>query len=198
MKLYYLSGSCALGPHIALEHCGLAHEAIRIERGKQTDAEYLAVNPLGRVPALVTENHSTLTEAPVILTYIADLARDHRLLPPVGAFERYEALRWMAFISSTVHPAIGRLWRAERFCDTDACRGSVEHAAATQLANDFAYIEENMHIASGWLGIIRPSRISICSCSEGWACDFPRTHGVSLAFIAIHCGSRTYRPHNVR
>jgi glutathione S-transferase len=93
---------------------------------------------------LVTENRGTLTEAPVILNYIADLAPDHRLLPPVGAFERYEALRWMAFISSTVHPAIGRLWRAERFCDTDACRGSVEHAAAVQLANDFAHIEEHM------------------------------------------------------
>ena len=36
MKLFYLSGSCALAPHIALEHSGLAYEAIRVERGKQT------------------------------------------------------------------------------------------------------------------------------------------------------------------
>jgi len=52
MKLFYLAGSCALGPHIALEHCGLSYEAVRVERGKQTDPAYLAINPLGRVPAL--------------------------------------------------------------------------------------------------------------------------------------------------
>ena len=52
MKLYYLAGSCALAPHIALEASGLPYQAVRIERGKQADPEYLAVNPLGRVPAL--------------------------------------------------------------------------------------------------------------------------------------------------
>jgi Glutathione S-transferase, N-terminal domain len=54
MKLYYLPGSCALGPHIALEYSGLTYEAVRVERGRQTDPAYLAINPLGRVPTLVT------------------------------------------------------------------------------------------------------------------------------------------------
>ena len=54
MKLFYLPGSCALGPHIALEYAGLAYEAVRVERGRQTDPAYLAINPLGRVRALVT------------------------------------------------------------------------------------------------------------------------------------------------
>jgi hypothetical protein len=40
MKLYYLAGSCALAPHIALEHSGLPYEAIRVERGKQTDTSF--------------------------------------------------------------------------------------------------------------------------------------------------------------
>jgi glutathione S-transferase len=50
----------------------------------------------------------------------------------------------MAYISSTVHPALGRLWRAERFCDDASCAGSVERSAALQLANDFAFIERRM------------------------------------------------------
>jgi hypothetical protein len=37
MKLFYLPGSCALGPHIALEYSRLPYEAVRIERGSQTD-----------------------------------------------------------------------------------------------------------------------------------------------------------------
>lgn len=144
MKLFYLPGSCALGPHIALEYCGLAYETARIERGRQTDPTYLAINPLGLVPALVTATHGTITEVPAILSYIADVATGHGLLPAIGTPERYEALRWMAYLSSTVHPAFGRLWRAERFCDDADCKSSVEHVAATQLTNDFAYIEKHL------------------------------------------------------
>jgi glutathione S-transferase len=96
MKLYYLAGSCALAPHIALEHSGLAYEAVPVERGKQADPSYLAINPLGRVPALVTPSHGTITEVPAVLSYIADMAPDRGLMPSVGTRERYEALRWMA------------------------------------------------------------------------------------------------------
>jgi glutathione S-transferase len=130
MKLYYLPGSCALGPHIALEYSGLAYEAVRV--------------PLRRVPTLVTATQGNLSEAPVVLTYIADVATGRRLLPAVGTPERYEALRWMAYISTTVHPALGRLWRAERFCDDAGCESSVERAAAAQLANDLAHVERHL------------------------------------------------------
>jgi glutathione S-transferase len=143
MKLYYLAGSCALVPHIALGLSGLRYEAVRVERGMQTDPAYLAINPLGRVPALVTPSHGTITEAPAVLCYIAETASDRGLLPSPGTQQRYEALRWMAYLASTVHPAFGRLWRAERFADA-ACIGSVEQAAGTQLASDFAYIDEQI------------------------------------------------------
>jgi glutathione S-transferase len=66
---------------------------VRIERGQQTDPAYLAINPLGRVPALVTEAHGTITEAPIVLTYIADIATGVGLLPAIGTPERYDALR---------------------------------------------------------------------------------------------------------
>jgi glutathione S-transferase len=143
MKLFYLPGSCALGPHIALEYSGLSYEVARVERGRP-DPTYLAVNPLGRVPALVTATHGTITETPVVLSYIADVATDYALLPAIGTPERYQALRWMAYISSTVHPAFGRLWRAARFCHDPDCESSVEHAAAAQLADDFEHIDKHI------------------------------------------------------
>ena len=144
MKLYYLPGSCALGPHIALEYSELPYEAVRIERGRQTDPSFLLISPLGRVPALVTATHGTITEAPVVLSYIADMAPGLGLLPAVGTQDRYQALRWMAYISTTVHPALGRLWRAARFCDDPSCEQTIERAAAAQLADHFAYIEGHM------------------------------------------------------
>ena len=115
---------------------------MRIERGKQADPDYLAVNPLGRVPALMTASHGTITEVPAVLSYIADAAGNHSLLPPAGTAARYEALRWMAYLSSTIHPGFGRLWRSERFTASQEYRGSIEQAAASQLANDFTYVEK--------------------------------------------------------
>jgi len=50
----------------------------------------------------------------------------------------------MAYLSTTVHPALGRLWRAARFCDDAGCEQTIEQAAAKQLADDFAHIETHM------------------------------------------------------
>ena len=67
LRLYYAPGTCALATHIALEEAGAAYEAVLVDFRSQSQRspEYLAVNPKGRVPALVTEN-GTLTETPAL------------------------------------------------------------------------------------------------------------------------------------
>ena len=71
-KLYYAPGTCALATHIALEEAGAPYEAVRVDFGSQAQRspEYLAVNPKGRVPALVTDR-GTLTETPGLLLFVA-------------------------------------------------------------------------------------------------------------------------------
>ena len=144
MKLFYLPGSCALGPHIALEYPVVLPMRPRASRGAgRLIPTYLAINPLGLVPALVTATAGTITEVPAILSYIADVARATGCCRQL---ERQNDMRlcvgWRFF--RPVHPAFGRLWRAERFCDDADCKSSVEHVAATQLTNDFAYIEKHL------------------------------------------------------
>ena len=141
MKLYYLPGSCALAPHIALELAGTPYEAVRVERGEQGSPEYLSVNPLGRVPALVTADGSVVTEVPAVLTLIADHFPTARLLPPIGDVQRYRGLTWLAYLSSTVHPAFARLWRSERFTTEATATDSIQAAALQQLDEAFAYID---------------------------------------------------------
>ena len=69
-KLYYAPGTCALASHIALEEAGADYETERLDfkRNEQNSAEYLAINPKGRVPSLITDR-GALTET----------ARDPRL-----------------------------------------------------------------------------------------------------------------------
>ena len=74
LTLYYGRNTCALASHIALEEAGAEYTATRVDvaGGEQRGAAYLAVNPRGRVPALITDR-GTLTETPAILAYIAQL-----------------------------------------------------------------------------------------------------------------------------
>jgi glutathione S-transferase len=193
MKLYYLAGSCALAPHIALEHSGLPYEAIRVERGRQTDTGYLAINALGRVPALVTISHGTITEVPAVLCFIAEMAPECSLMPGPGTRQRYEVLRWMAYLSSTIHPAFGRLWRAERFAGDAASTASVERAAAAQLASDFAYIDgqmakrqwvagtDNLTVADLYLFVFGRMGLRIAPSTR----EFPHLHRHTMSVAAL-------------
>ena len=70
MRLYVLPGACSLASHIALETVAqivpaglLAWEVVVLERGRNHDADYIAVNPLGTVPALVTSDGRVIVES---------------------------------------------------------------------------------------------------------------------------------------
>ena len=68
LTLYYAPGTCAQAVRIALEEANAPYTPVRLDfaNAQQRTPEYLAVNPKGRVPALVTE-HGTLTETPALL-----------------------------------------------------------------------------------------------------------------------------------
>src|SRR5262249_42265206 len=74
LRLYYAPHTCALASHIVLEQARARYETRRVDfsRTEQRSAEYLAVNPKARVPALVTDR-GVLTETPAILLYVCQL-----------------------------------------------------------------------------------------------------------------------------
>lgn len=110
MKLYYVPGACSLAPHIALREAGLAFVLDRMDPATRRTADgedYLNVNPKASVPALRLDNDEVLTEAAVILQYIADQKPDAGLAPAAGGMERYRLAEWLNYISSEVHKQLG-------------------------------------------------------------------------------------------
>ena len=87
LKLYYAPDTCALASHVALEEAGADYSTVRIRFGakEQQSPEYLAVNPKGRVPALVTDR-GVLTETPAMLAYVAQSFPQARLAPLTDPF----------------------------------------------------------------------------------------------------------------
>ncbi|MBP2235206.1 glutathione S-transferase [Sinorhizobium kostiense] len=145
LKLYYAPGTCSLGSHIALEEAGAAYEAQRIDfsKAEQTRPDYLAVNPKGRVPALVTER-GTLTETPAILTYVAQSFPEARLAPLADPFEFARLQSFLSYLCSTVHVAHAHSRRGARWADDPAAHVSMKAKVPQNMADCLSLIESLM------------------------------------------------------
>ncbi len=117
MRLYYAPGACSLAPHIALREAELRFDLERVDlktHRTASGADYALVSSKGYVPALLLgPGGPILTEAAVVLQYIADLAPEHELAPPHGTFERYELQAWLTFIATEIHKQFGPLFEAK-------------------------------------------------------------------------------------
>lgn len=144
MKLFYSTGSCALAAHIALEEAGEPYEAVRISLrdGDQRQPAFLAINPRGRVPALVT-GQGVLTETPAILAFIAQ-SSPQAGLAPIDPFGFARAQAFNAYIASTVHVAYAHRWRGSRWADDKAVIAHLAERAPERFAAAFQPIEDGL------------------------------------------------------
>lgn len=150
LKLYYAAATCALASHIALEEAGAAFETVRIDfrSNDQRKPEYLAINPKGRVPALVTER-GVLTETPALLVYIAQTFPAARLAPLDDAFAFARVQAFNSYLCSTVHVAHSHRMRGYRWADDPAAIKDMQRKVPQSVGECFALIEREM-FAGPW------------------------------------------------
>ena len=152
LKLFYAPNACSLASHIALAEAGANFEAVRLDlkAGDQRKPEYLAVNPKGRVPALVTPR-GTLTENPVILGWVAQSYPEAKLKPEGDFFAFSEMQSFNLYLATTVHIAFAHLFRAERWADSDAAKSEMRAKVPSVLAQVFALVEERLSDGRTWV-----------------------------------------------
>ena len=145
MKLYYAPGTCALASHIALEEAGAEYSTVRINfaTSEQRSPEYLAINPKGRVPSLVTER-GILTETPAMLAFIAQCFPQARLAPLDDAFRFAEVQAFNSYLCSTVHVAHAHKTRGHRWVDDPAAMEAMKRKVPQSMGDCFALIESKM------------------------------------------------------
>jgi glutathione S-transferase len=105
LALYFAPGSSSMAAHIVLREVGAAFDArpLSFARKENRSAEYLALNPEGKVPTLLVDG-TPLTEVAAILFYVARRFPEAGLLPDDAEGEA-QAISWMSFAASTLHPA---------------------------------------------------------------------------------------------
>lgn len=140
MKLYYSPGACSLAPHIVAREAGFSPELVKVDLAAkliESGADYRAINPKGAVPALSTDDGPVLTEAAVVIQYLADLAPEARLIPAVGTFDRYKALEWLNFVATELHKGFGPLWKPNTPAD-------MREIVKDNLAQRFTYLDREL------------------------------------------------------
>ena len=152
LTLFHFPGSCSQVSVCALEEAGLEYqlELVNLAASQQGGADYLAVNPMGKVPYLLIDGVG-LAENSAILTYVAALR------PAAGLFPswddprmRAESVGGMSFCSGTVHPAVRGIANPQRL--TTGETAGVKDKATELAGKAFKQAEYRIAERGWWLG----------------------------------------------
>jgi glutathione S-transferase len=131
-------------PFINLNEAGADFEVrpVNIGKSENRSPDYIKLNPTQKVPVLLIDG-KPLTENVAIQTFIARTFPDARLLPE-QSMEEINAISFMAWCASGIHPHLSRVGRPDKFCDVPGSADSVRKLAADQLHLAFQIADDRL------------------------------------------------------
>ena len=143
MKLFYAPGACSMGIHVLLEETGNPYQAEHLDtrEGQQHQPEFVALNPKGKVPTLIRDDGSVLTEWPAIATYLARINPEINFLPKEADAESrvFEAVD---YIVGTIHmQGFNRLFQPGNFTPNEADYDAVNKVGRDIAAKGFSLMD---------------------------------------------------------
>lgn len=143
IKLFYAPGTCALAPHIILEWIGEPYE---LQKVKPSDPEYLQMNPLGQVPAMIDGDSGVMNQADALLKYLAHKYPNAKLGDDGTLPDAYELDRWLAFLTGDVHPAFFPFFVPQRYTTdgSETTRQTVKEASYRLIDRVYQHLDKHL------------------------------------------------------
>lgn len=143
IKLFYAPGTCALAPHIVLEWIGEPYELRKV---KPSDPEYLQINPLGQVPAMIDGDSGVMNQADALLKYLAHKYPNAKLGDDGTLQDTYELDRWLAFLTGDVHPAFFPFFVPQRYTadGSETTRQTVKEASYRLIDRVYQHLDNHL------------------------------------------------------
>lgn len=144
MKLYFSPGACSLGIHVILEEIGVPHEGVKVNlrEGEQFQPAFKAINPKAKVPVLMLDDGTVLTEWIAIAGYLAASHPEAKLVPE----DRLDWARcdeFISYINGTMHTqGFTRIFRPERFSPEPEQKEAVRAEGKRIFAEGFALMDK--------------------------------------------------------
>lgn len=159
MKLFFAPGACSFVPHAMLELAGAGFEpvSVKLHKGEQRSAEYLALNPRGQVPVLVDDGE-VITQIVAILLHIDAKLPQAGILPASG-MPRTRALQTLLWMNNTVHPTFTHVFMPQKYTDDQAAQKSIREHAVKSYRDLLGEIEAMAVKATPWLTGTQPGAL---------------------------------------
>lgn len=139
MKLYYAPSACSLAPHIVIREAGLDVALDKVifgaERRTESGANFYDINPQGAVPVLELDSGERLTEAQVLMQYLASLAPQKNLFPTEG-MAKWRGLETLNFIATELHKGTSPLFKKPS--------DDVREATVKNLENRYTLLDQKL------------------------------------------------------
>jgi glutathione S-transferase len=134
LALYYSPGACSFVPHCLLQASGAEFEPrlIKLHKGEQRTAEFLAMNSHGQVPVLVKDDH-VLTQITAMCDYLDEQYAQQHFYPtdPIAKAQAKSVLAWM---NNTVHPTFTHFFMPAKYSEDQAVQANIKATAVGQYA----------------------------------------------------------------
>ncbi len=170
--LCYAKKTCSVGIHVLMEEVGEPFEVrvVDFSKKEQKTPEYLALNPKGKVAALVRDDGSVLTEYAAIAIWLAMTHPEKNLMPtdPEGFARTLEA---MDFVVGTVHMLSWRMFRRpDAYTDDPAEQEKLKVRGKAAMLDAFAVVDEQIAGKDYMMGDFTVADTALYYC-EYWARD---------------------------
>ena len=144
MKLYYAPGACSIGIHVLLEEIGKPYETERVnlQQGEQYKPPFTAVNPKSKVPTLIRDDGTVMTEYPAIAYWLAKTNPFANLLPD-DIDQQAKSLELTDYAVATIHmQGFARQFRSSNFTPNPADEEAVKSRGKEIAEKGFALIDK--------------------------------------------------------
>ena len=138
--LFWSPGSASMAPHVLLEELGVPYELSCVELSKPRGPDYLAIQPWGRVPALIADGRP-MFEAAAICMHLADRHPQKELAPKPGTAERARYYQFLLLLADTLQPTFRRIYRTSRVSGDAGHHPAIKATALKEIAEFWARLE---------------------------------------------------------
>jgi glutathione S-transferase len=164
LRLHYAPDNASLAVRLALLECGLDFATVLVDRriAAQRSPAYLALNPMGQIPALETPD-GVMHETGAILLWLADRHGQGRLAPAPDDPARAQVLTWHFWLANTLHPQLRTLFYPDRHAPPGQEEAVSRLTRATVAAN-LDILAARLPALAPWLGGAQASILDCYLC----------------------------------
>ncbi|MDH4478797.1 MAG: glutathione S-transferase family protein [Rhodoferax sp.] len=184
--LFYSPDSANVVVRMALEEIGASYEALEVDRRQQAQSSpaFLKFNPQGLLPVLVDPaQDEPLFETAAIVLHLAD---QHGVLKPLGAAARGRFLKWLFYLSNTLHADLRMLFYTERYASGPAAIAALQTRLHARVLGHLGLLEAELARHGGpWL---LGDALSVCDLYLGacvrWSQLYPRGNALGAQAVS--------------